>query len=441
MILFPSFRAVSLTAIVISFLFSACGPSQKGLFGKRSAHEKYADGITDAGLQQTRLGRLWFAAAEKSLAQPVSITLPYKEAGYYPAENPGASGYIFSARRGELLQVNVTTVPSGGFLYFIELWEPGTDGKSPEFLAAADTSSYKIEYEIEKDGRYILRMQPELLHGIEYSLSITTAPSLAFPVRESDKPRISSLWGADRDGGSRSHEGIDIVAKFRTPVVAAADGQVTRVNENNLGGKVIFMRPEGKNYSLYYAHLDSQIARPGQEIRTGDILGLIGNTGNARTTIPHLHFGIYSSAGAVDPLPFVERNRPAPKNISVSPDNINKYLRTQSVATVYISPSTKSAVLEKMETGHVMKVTGATENFYKIKLPDDREGFINGAALTSKNLRNLTLKSATRLLDSPSLAAAAKTTIRDGTQVTILGQYEDFYLVSYENWEGWIAIR
>ena len=77
---------------------------------------------------------------------------------------------------------------------------------------------------------------------------------------------------------------------------------------NNLGGKVVFMRPSGKNLSLYYAHLDSQIVETGQRVTTGQVLGLVGNTGNARTTPAHLHFGIAGGKGWVNPLPYVKNS-------------------------------------------------------------------------------------------------------------------------------------
>jgi murein DD-endopeptidase MepM/ murein hydrolase activator NlpD len=58
--------------------------------------------------------------------------------------------------------------------------------------------------------------------------------------------------------------------------------------------------------STYYAHLDRQAVTPGQRVNAGDLVGWVGNTGNARTTPPHLHFGVYlAAAGAVDPLPFI----------------------------------------------------------------------------------------------------------------------------------------
>jgi murein DD-endopeptidase MepM/ murein hydrolase activator NlpD len=57
---------------------------------------------------------------------------------------------------------------------------------------------------------------------------------------------------------------------------------------------------------LYYAHLDRHAVSAGQRVRKGEIVGFIGNTGNARTTAPHLHFGIYRRGqGAIDPLYYV----------------------------------------------------------------------------------------------------------------------------------------
>src|SRR5690606_11205988 len=137
----------------------------------------------------------------------------------------------------------------------------------------------------------------------------------ANPVAHAAKQHIGSFFGDARDGGGRQHEGIDIFAARHTPVVAAADGRVHRVGTSRLGGKVVWLRLDSQPVSLYYAHLDSQIATAGQTVKTGDTLGLMGNTGNARTTPPHLHFGIYGATGAIDPLPFVQEQRKAPPAI------------------------------------------------------------------------------------------------------------------------------
>lgn len=136
-------------------------------------------------------------------------------------------------------------------------------------------------------------------------------PTLVFPVAGL-KAKIGSFWGAVRDGGKRKHEGIDIFAAKNTPVVAVTDGIISAVGNGGIGGKTVWLRSTGSKYSYYYAHLDTQLVRRGQRVKKGQILGRVGNTGNARNTPPHLHFGVYTSRGAVDPLPYVKGTKKMP---------------------------------------------------------------------------------------------------------------------------------
>ena len=118
------------------------------------------------------------------------------------------------------------------------------------------------------------------------------ATALRVPVRGTSKRRIADTFGAPR-GGGRAHEGLDIFAAAGTPVVSATGGIVSRVSTNTLGGLVIYtLGAGGRTY--YYAHL-SRYGRfkEGDIIKPGDVLGYVGNTGNARGTPPHLHFGVY----------------------------------------------------------------------------------------------------------------------------------------------------
>jgi murein DD-endopeptidase MepM/ murein hydrolase activator NlpD len=129
------------------------------------------------------------------------------------------------------------------------------------------------------------------------------------PVAGVEPRACESSFGAPRSE-HRTHEGIDIFAKKGTPVVAATDGEVLKVGHDRLGGNVISVAGEGLNI-YYYAHLDR--VRPdlkaGQIVRAGEPLGTVGNTGNARTTPAHLHFGVYSATRAfcaVDPAPMLQ---------------------------------------------------------------------------------------------------------------------------------------
>lgn len=132
---------------------------------------------------------------------------------------------------------------------------------------------------------------------------------LAFPVA-GKKSNIGSFWGADRDGGRRKHKGIDIFARQGTPVVAITDGVIVERGNTPIGGKVLWLKSATHGWTAYYAHLDKQSVREGQYVRKGQVIGTVGKTGNARYTPAHLHFGIYKTAGPVNPYPYVKN---APK--------------------------------------------------------------------------------------------------------------------------------
>jgi murein DD-endopeptidase MepM/ murein hydrolase activator NlpD len=124
--------------------------------------------------------------------------------------------------------------------------------------------------------------------------------------RARGNPAIQSLFGVERDGGRRAHHGIDIFAPRGTPVIAATDGVVRSTSPNELGGNVVRLSDPRRAQTLYYAHLDRHVVAEGQQVRVGDTLGFVGNTGNARSTPPHLHFGIYvRGRGPINPLRYV----------------------------------------------------------------------------------------------------------------------------------------
>jgi murein DD-endopeptidase MepM/ murein hydrolase activator NlpD len=133
------------------------------------------------------------------------------------------------------------------------------------------------------------------------------SPTLIFPIANK-KAFIGSFWGAGREGGLRKHEGIDIFARKGTPVVAICDGFVEKITTTPKGGKVVWLRSVDYSWSAYYAHLDQQKVKRGQFVRKGELIGTVGNTGNAKFTPSHLHFGIYSYNGAMNPFPYVQHS-------------------------------------------------------------------------------------------------------------------------------------
>ena len=430
--------------IATGAIIQSCTTSGPGLFSKKSPHEQYADKINNAGLNKTALGKLWLDAAQAGLTRPLTVSLPYRETGYFPSERPQSLGLKFTAKRGEKLKITLDKKPERDFLVYMDLWQPAESptGK-PKLLESADTSAGTIEYEVGREETFVLRIQPELLKAGEYTVSISTGPSLAFPVPSKAKPKVQSFWGAGRDNGARRHEGIDIFAPFRTPVVAAENGHVYRVEETNIGGKVLWLRPKDRPFTLYYAHLDSQIAREGQSVRAGDTLGLMGNTGNAKTTSPHLHFGIYAVGGAVDPYPFVNPSSPEPSPVTAALASIGKQARTESRTKLYGEPDAKAVLAQQLDGQTLIAVKAATKNWYKVELPEGEEGFVAAADVNSidKPLRKATLKAATGLHDLPDSTAARKKVLEPGNTVNILAAYKQYFYVEAGNVEGWIQKR
>ena len=146
----------------------------------------------------------------------------------------------------------------------------------------------------------------------EYQALLPAEPDsvLSMPVAGVRVADITDTWGAPR-GGGRSHEGQDIFAERGTAIYSATPGIVYRIGTSNLGGNVVLIvGAGGRRY--YYAHLDDWAdIEEGQTVDTNTVLGYVGNTGNAVTTPPHLHFGIYSGSRwtcdreAHDPLPLL----------------------------------------------------------------------------------------------------------------------------------------
>lgn len=149
------------------------------------------------------------------------------------------------------------------------------------------------------------------LDRIEYAARLAAQPApqqVALPIRNLPPAAVRDSWHAPRSGGRR-HEGIDLFASRGTPIHATTEGILLRRGENSLGGKVVWvLGPGGQRH--YYAHLDGfAILARGERVQPGTILGYVGNTGNARSTPPHLHYGIYTRRGAINPYPLLAQTK------------------------------------------------------------------------------------------------------------------------------------
>ena len=117
----------------------------------------------------------------------------------------------------------------------------------------------------------------------------------------------TDTWGAPRYGPGplvRTHEGQDVFCKYGDPVLATEDGEI-EFDDGGLGGKVARLYRKDGSY-WYYAHLSGWNTKDfenGDRVEAGDVIGFCGNTGNAITTPPHVHFGWYQANGkSRDPM-------------------------------------------------------------------------------------------------------------------------------------------
>ncbi|HVF32286.1 MAG TPA: peptidoglycan DD-metalloendopeptidase family protein [Acidimicrobiales bacterium] len=122
---------------------------------------------------------------------------------------------------------------------------------------------------------------------------------------------FSDTFGAPRMFGTsyaHLHQGTDIFAASGTPLVAVERGVVFSMGTDVLGGTKLWLQG-ASNTKYYYAHLSAfaEGLTPGQLVAAGDVVGFVGNTGNAATTPAHLHFEVHPNGGpAVNPYPLLK---------------------------------------------------------------------------------------------------------------------------------------
>jgi len=106
------------------------------------------------------------------------------------------------------------------------------------------------------------------------------------------------------DGRTQLHRGIDIIAKFNTPIMSTGNGTVVSAGTSPLWGKNVLI-DHGFGIRTQYGHLNSINVRKGQQVQKGDIIGRLGQTG--RATGPHIHYQIWIGDTPKDPLLFISK--------------------------------------------------------------------------------------------------------------------------------------
>lgn len=166
----------------------------------------------------------------------------------------------------------------------------------------------------------LLALLPEAKRAAPPARAVAAAAAgdagmLAVPIPGVARGRITDSWGDPRDNGLRLHHGTDIAAPANTPILAAAPGTIEKLWTSAAGGTTIYVRSPARTWTYYYAHLSGYAPglHEGQAVRKGELLGYVGDSGNAGAGNFHLHFGLtrtrpeqhWYEGRDVDPYPYL----------------------------------------------------------------------------------------------------------------------------------------
>jgi SH3-like domain-containing protein len=225
--------------------------------------------------------------------------------------------------------------------------------------------------------------------------------------------------------------------------VAPADAYVVRVGFDRLGGKIVWLRDPARELRYYYAHLDQQLVTTGDFVPSGGTVGLVGNTGNAITSKPHLHFGIYDG-DAIDPVPFVELPRFRAVEVSADIELIGEWARVSDRSTrLRKGPTASSDVERTLDRETTVRVIGAIDHWYRVCLPDGASGYLGARSIErlGKPIEAIAVAQAGVLRRRPDPTAPAIAAVDAAAQLSVLGRFGPYlYVSSPDHRPGWLLI-
>ena len=410
------------------------------------AHDAYRHSLVTANLAETALGRGWVEASKDALNAPIPIATPFEEVFYVDPARAFAVGYRFDAMKGQRIEVDVDVQGLEAGRLFIDLFR--VRGLSPEEwvrVASADMDENRLEFEPRRDNQYVLRLQSELLRGGQCRFTIRNVAALEFPVDGYDSRAIGSRFGAPRDGGRRRHHGVDIFAPRHTPVVAASRAYVVYAGDDPTGGRVIWLKDIKRSLHIYYAHLQKQDVKRYTWVEPGQVIGSVGNTGNARTTPPHLHFGTYEIGyGPIDPLSYITKPKGELPSLTADIAPLGHWMRVRgSALNVNNSYDPQSDRIAALDLHSPVKVLAASGNRYRVLLPDRSSGCVFADRVESLNetLERHSPSFSHAIKDAPRADAATIESVDAGEEFAVLARHEEFWLVKTQQGSmGWIEV-
>jgi murein DD-endopeptidase MepM/ murein hydrolase activator NlpD len=211
---------------------------------------------------------------------------PHGETCYFPVDLERTGEVAIERVRAGTTERAVVAI--GDYPYTVQHVKLPTDKHvdlSPEDLARSELERERIEAVWKRDAER------------RFELPIAAPLQRLIPQSSFGKRRIFN-------GQPRSpHTGEDYRAVAGTPVLAAAPGTVALAEEHFFGGRSVFL-DHGDGLFTMYLHLSEILVEPGQQVRAGERIGLVGATG--RASGPHLHFGVRWRGARIDPAVLLE---------------------------------------------------------------------------------------------------------------------------------------
>jgi murein DD-endopeptidase MepM/ murein hydrolase activator NlpD len=227
---------------------------------------------------------------------------------FFDAPRPATVSYVVHADAATHVAVELVRASDGAV---VSTWDAGS---VPPEQTQTVTWDGTVGGRLQKEGRYAFRVSAVSASGVRAVSAQTerdTPDPAAFRFLRHEFPiRGPHGYGefAARFGGGRGHQGQDVFAACGTPLVAARGGKVKFKQYHSRAGYYLVIDGQRTSIDYAYMHLRSPaLVDAGDRVRTGQLIGYVGRTGDA--TACHLHLemwtapGWYSGGHAFDPLP------------------------------------------------------------------------------------------------------------------------------------------
>jgi hypothetical protein len=180
------------------------------------------------------------------------------------------------------------------------------------------------------------------------------------------------------------------------------------------------------------------------QVSIGDTLGFVGNTGNARATPPHLHFGVYRRGeGPVDPWWFLHRPRGVVARLVADTSRLGEWIRPANGRAVLLAaPIARADTVAALAPHSAMRVLSAAGEYFRVRLPDGATGFVHSRLIEPADRAIARLPAGGTILSRPVANVGPSDVVAvlgQGDSAGVLGRFGEYVLVrSRRGIAGWV---